>query len=273
MTKKRSKAKILSNRKIKDRYYKMALACRGLAQKVLPGQFFMIKVRESPGILLRRPLSAHRVSRGALEFFYEAVGKGTQMLSVRKPQESIDLLGPLGNGFDCRLATSVDRKLILVAGGMGVAPLVFLAEKLTQLKAKSRKKQVGGRTGKILVLLGARTKEQLLCEKEFKKIGCDVKIATDDGSAGFQGRVTELLEESLSTSSYRLSAIYACGPQPMLKEVCRISSEKGIPAQVSLEAHMACGIGACLGCVVSTKDGYLRVCKEGPVFDAQRLTY
>ncbi len=110
-------------------------------------------------------------------------------------------------------------------------------------------------------------------EKLFKKIGCDVKIATDDGSAGFPGRVTELLEKSLSTMNYRLSTIYACGPKPMLKEITRISRQKRIPAQLSLESHLACGIGACLGCVVNTKDGYKRVCKEGPVFDADELLW
>jgi dihydroorotate dehydrogenase electron transfer subunit len=273
MAKKQGKAGILSNRKIKGGYYKIAIDSKAICQNALPGQFLMLKAGQDQEVLLRRPLSVHRVEGGKLELLYEALGRGTQILSRRKPGESLDLLGPLGNGFDCRLPLTAGRRPILVAGGMGVAPLVFLAEKLSRIKAQNSKPSPAGAADRTLVLIGARTREQILCEKEFKKLGCDVKIATDDGSAGFQGRVTELLEESLSTIDYRLSVIYGCGPRLMLKEVCRISCLRRIPAQVSLEAHMACGIGACLGCVVSTKDGYKRVCKEGPVFNADNLIY
>ncbi len=273
MKKKQNKAEILANVKIKNRYYKMTLTSGVIAQSVLPGQFVMLKVGKIADVLLRRPLSVHRVSGRNLDLFYEVAGKGTEILSRRKAGESVDLLGPLGNGFDYSAGKTVNRQLVLVAGGMGVAPLIFLAEKLTECKAQSSKRLPGRQVGKTLVLLGARTKDQILCEKQFKKIGCDVKIATDDGSAGFPGRVTGLLEKSLSTMNYRPSTIYACGPKPMLKEITRISRQKRIPAQLSLEAHMACGIGACLGCAVNTKDGYKRVCKEGPVFDADELLW
>jgi dihydroorotate dehydrogenase electron transfer subunit len=142
---------------------------------------------------------------------------------------------------------------------MGVAPLFFLAKKLKQAKP--------------VVLIGARTKSQILCEKEFLESGCDVKTATDDGSFGFRGRVTDLLKHQLSTMNYQLSTIYACGPKPMLKEISRIALKHNIPAQISLEAHMACGIGACLGCVVNTKEGFKRVCKEGPVFNCKDIVW
>jgi len=264
--KKQYKAEIISNSKIKEQYYKIVFASRVIAQSVLPGQFVMVRARDSGEVFLRRPLSAHRVFGGNVELFYEVVGKGTEILSGLKAGERIDVLGPLGNGFNYKLNVERGGPQILVAGGMGVAPLMFLAERLAVNRRSSN-------SAKISVFIGAKTKQLLLCAKEFKQIGCDVKIATDDGSQGFHGRVTELLEKALSTMNYQLSTIYACGPQPMLKEISRISCQNSVPAQVSLEAHLACGIGACLGCVVNTKDGYKRVCKEGPVFAAHELVW
>ena len=205
---------------------------------------------------------------------YEVLGKGTQKLSREKAGEYLDVIGPLGNGF--RTTNREAQTTILVAGGMGTAPLVFLAEKLREVK--SQKSKV-----KTLVLIGAKTKDSILCEKEFKELGCEVKIATDDGSRGFKGYVSELLKQRLSTIDCRLSTIYACGPKLLLKEICRISIEHNIPAQLSLESHMACGIGACMGCVIkvtrapehqSTRDfEYKRVCKEGPVFEANQILW
>jgi dihydroorotate dehydrogenase electron transfer subunit len=266
MKKKQIKAEIFSNEKVKGRYRKMILNCPEIARSALPGQFVMLKVKEGLVPLLRRPLSIHRVSGAKIEMLYEIVGDGTRILAERNAGGSIDVLGPLGNGFNPRAPFALNREPILIAGGMGVAPLVFLAEKL-----KARKD--AGSEQKPLVLIGARTKDHILCEKEFKKMGCDVKIATDDGSAGFSGRVSELLENVLQTASCGLQALYACGPHPMLKEIARISKAGGIACQASLEAHMACGIGACLGCVVTTKDGYKRVCKDGPVFETENLIY
>jgi dihydroorotate dehydrogenase electron transfer subunit len=266
MKKKQVKAEILVNRKENGQYYRLVLDCPDIASSVSPGQFVMIKTGDDRTLLLRRPLSVHKVSGGKLEFLYEVVGKGTGMLSGRKAGDRLDLLGPLGNGFDYRGKRSPGDRPVLVAGGMGVAPLVFLAE---ALRSGTRP----GAGNKVLALIGAKTKNLVLCEKEFKNFGCDVKIATDDGSRGFHGRVTALLEESLGDTGHRVSAIYGCGPNPMLKEISRVSKIFRLPAQVSLEAHMACGIGACLGCVVNTLDGYKRVCKEGPVFDAESLIY
>ncbi len=268
MGKKQSNVEVLANKKIKDRYFRIVLRSPLIAKSALPGQFVMLKVGTGRFLepFLRRPLGIHKAVGREIEILYEIVGKGTEILSKRKPGEFIDLLGPLGNGFDFQALKISNRQPILVAGGMGVAPLMLLAQRLV---ASNRRAAIG----KIQVLIGARTKEQVLCEKEFKKIGCDVKIATDDGSAGFPGRVTGLLEKQLVTMNYQLSTVYACGPQPMLRELVRICRKKNIPAQVSLEAHMACGIGACLGCVVNTIDGYKRVCKEGPVFEAEKLIY
>ena len=266
MRKKQNKAKVISNRHVSGGYYKLVLDCPFISENVFPGQFAMLKVGDDQGLILRRALSVHRVIGRKTVFLYEVIGKGTQALSRRKPGESVDLLGPLGRGFDYLGAKIACRTPVLVAGGMGVAPLVLLAQRLT-LNRKSKF------PGKILVLIGAKTKAHILCEKEFKNLGCDVKIATDDGSRGFRGRVTALLEKTLSARGFGPAVIYSCGPQPMLEELCRVSGSFHIPAQVSLEAHMACGIGACLGCVVNTRKGYKRVCKEGPVFEAKELIY
>jgi dihydroorotate dehydrogenase electron transfer subunit len=198
---------------------------------------------------------------------YELKGIGTKGLSLSKPGEYLDVIGPLGNGFDFRKPLTANRKPILVAGGMGVAPLLFLAEKLVNGPWTMDHGQ------KPIILMGTKTKKQILCEKEFKQLGFDVKIATDDGSFGFKGKVTDLLDDFLLTENPQPLTVFSCGPRPMLKELSRIASSQNIPAQVSLEEHMACGIGACLGCVVKTTYGYKRVCKDGPVFVAQDLVW
>lgn len=249
------KAKLLSNKRVKDNYLHCILEAPAIAKNARPGEFVNIRITDTLDPLLRRPLSIHAVKGRTIEVLYEVVGRSTQVLSEKKAGESLDIIGPLGNGFSI-LDT---RYSILVAGGMGVAPLVFLAKK------------IGGR--RATVLIGAKTKNHIHCEKEFKELGCEVKVSTDDGSKGFKGRITGLLKNLLSTTDSRLSNIYACGPRPMLKEIALISKEKNIPAQISLEEHMACGIGACLGCVVNTKDGYKRVCKDGPVFEAKEIIW
>ncbi|MGD0336064.1 MAG: dihydroorotate dehydrogenase electron transfer subunit [Candidatus Omnitrophota bacterium] len=248
------KCHIVGKQKIGKEYFKLTIDSRKIASFARPGQFVEIEVVNEDGPFLRRPLGIHRVKAGNFDILCEIVGRGTKILSQKKTGEYLDVIGPLGNGFNL-----LKGKAIIVAGGMGVAPLVFLAEKMVHSKPS--------------VLLGAKTKSQTLCEKEFKSIGCDVKIATDDGSRGFKGKITELLNYLLSTMNYEPSTIYACGPRPMLKEVSRISKKNNIPAQFSLEEHMACGIGACLGCVIDTRDGYKRVCKDGPVFAADDIIW
>jgi dihydroorotate dehydrogenase electron transfer subunit len=199
------------------------------------------------------------VKASKVEIIYEILGKGTQILAARKPGEFLDIIGPLGNGFDYSRppAKSTPAKNILIGGGIGVAPLVFLAEKL--------------KLSKPLVLMGARTKQQILCLQEFKVLGCTVKLATDDGSVGFKGRVTDLLRITLE--QIKPLGLFSCGPHPMLKTVAQIAQENKISAQLSLEEHMACGIGACLGCAVLTKAGYKSVCKDGPVFHSEELVW
>lgn len=253
------RAKLIKNIEVAPKYYKILLCAPFIAKHALPGQFVEIKVGNSFEPLLRRPFSVHRIKGDSIEILYEIVGKGTEILSKSKTGEYLDVIGPLGNGFSI-LDT---RSLILVAGGMGVAPLLFLVQASSVQRPASS----------IQVLIGARNKSQILCEQEFRQFGCEVKIATDDGSKGFKGRITDLLKLALSTINYEHPTIYSCGPEPMLKALSVISKEHKIPAQISLEAHMACGIGVCLGCVVNTIDGYKRVCKEGPVFNSEEIIW
>jgi len=254
------KTEVISNSKIKGRYFRCVFRAPGLARSARPGQFINIRVSEGTQPLLRRPFGVHRAKGSNIEIVYEVLGKGTKILSQKKPGEYLDVIGPLGNGFDLRRAIGAGRQAILVSGGIGVAPLLFLAEKLAATRP--------------IVLIGSKTKSQIICEKEFKDLGCDVKISTDDGTRGLKGYVSDLLSRVLwLTNNQARLAIYACGPKPMLKEISRLCARPNVDAQISLEEHMACGIGACLGCVINTVSGYQRVCKEGPVFEANQVIW
>lgn len=287
MRKIQQKAKVSENSRVGEKRYKIILGAAGIARISRPGQFVMVKVCGGSLPLLRRPLSISRAGNGRLEFLYEVKGEGTRMLSRVKRGEKLDIIGPLGNGFSYNprigsiknhagrflSANRYPLTAILVAGGMGAAPLIFLAEKLREGKRKKEK-------GKILVLLGAKTKKELLGAREFRRLGCCVKISTDDGSLGFKGRVTDLLEQllqapnsKLRTPASQLPTIYACGPDAMLEAVSMIAAEYEIPAQVSMEQFMGCGLGACMGCVVKTKQGYKRACHDGPVFEAGEIIW
>ncbi|KPK97747.1 MAG: hypothetical protein AMJ95_07560 [Omnitrophica WOR_2 bacterium SM23_72] len=262
------KAKLLYNKRVKENYFHCALEAPRIALKASPGQFVNVRVTDDLEPFLRRPFGIHRVRGKTIEILYEVLGKGTEMLSLKKAGEYLDIIGPLGNGFNTEPRTPNLELFILVAGGMGVAPLVFLSEKLEEIP--NPKSQIPNK-----VFIGAKTKNQILCEEEFKKSGLDVYVSTDDGSKGFRGKVTGLLKAFLrdNETARQRTTICACGPRPMLKEIALISSQYHIPAQISLEEHMACGIGACLGCVVNTQDGYKRVCKEGPVFSADAIIW
>ncbi|HTY45238.1 MAG TPA: dihydroorotate dehydrogenase electron transfer subunit [Patescibacteria group bacterium] len=252
-------AQILSNRRIRGAYFHLSVMAARISAVAKPGQFVMVKVnRDGQEPLLRRPLGIHNAGVGRLSLLYEVIGKGTQILSQRRPGELLDIIGPLGNGFDTGPRMRGARP-VLVAGGMGVAPLVFLARKL---KAHTP-----------LVLIGAKTGKGILCAEEFNACGCRVRLSSDDGTRGFKGKVTGLFKSMLRQGKTGMTVVYACGPRPMLRELSVLCRQQGIPLQVSLEAHMACGIGACLGCAVETHAGYRRVCKDGPVFPAAEIVW
>jgi len=259
------KLKVLLNKKIRDGFYHIRFASAAIARSALAGQFVQIRVNDTFDPLLRRPLGIHRVDKGTFDCLYTVVGKATQILSQVRTGVSVDVVGPLGQGFNYTLTANRSTP-ILIAGGMGVAPLVFLAERFAALRK-------GAASGPLQVIIGARTKSHILCLNEFRKFKCQVHVATEDGTAGSKGYATDVLEDVLSTDGCRLTTMYACGPHPMLAAVASLARKRGIAAQVSLEAHMSCGIGACLGCVVETTHGQKRVCKEGPVFSAQEVIW
>ena len=260
-------AKILENKRIAPDFCRMKLESPYLARNAKPGQFVEVKCSCGTDVLLRRPLGVHKITRSGIELLYEVVGKGTTRLSKKKAGDLLDVIGPLGNGFDLHNTQNAKRTTILVAGGVGVAPLMALAE---ELKVKP------------LILIGAKKESHILCEKEFKDLGCEVRVATDDGSKGHKGMITDMLTSLRNTQYAIRSTIYACGPTPMLKAVARIAEKNDIPCQVSLEERMACGVGVCLGCPVKirtqnavrrTQYEYKMVCKDGPVFNAKEIKW
>jgi dihydroorotate dehydrogenase electron transfer subunit len=259
------KAEILSNTQIAPRCFHMSLKAPSIAKQAVPGQFIQVRCNGDNFIpLLRRPFSIHRVSHSStakvVEILYKVVGKGTEFLSKKEPGTELDIIGPLGNGFS--LVVGRDN-IILIGGGIGIAPLLFLAERLIAAQSKR----------KVLVLLGAKNKRQILCAEDFKKLGAEVRIATEDGSEGFEGTVIALLGGLVSSLKSRVASIYASGPKPMLKEIAHISQEKGITCELSWEEIIGCGFGACLGCTVATREGYKLVCKDGPVFNRTQLLW
>jgi dihydroorotate dehydrogenase electron transfer subunit len=261
-------ARVKKIEKIKHDVFLLSFHCPAIAKIAQPGQFLHIKVR-GPTIL-RRPLSIHSVKGNDIYLLFRVRGRGTLALSRYKSGDELDILGPLGQGFTIRPTAHGPRPTasILVAGGMGAAPLVFLA---VQLKKQSmvHGPRSTGKKPKNIVLLGAKTKSELLCEKEFKKLGFEVKIATEDGSLGTQGTVVDVLNNYLSTFYSLLSTfVYACGPNAMLFEISKIlEKHPQTTGQVSFEQFMGCGIGICCGCTINTKNGFKKACKDGPVFD------
>ncbi|MFC1568395.1 dihydroorotate dehydrogenase electron transfer subunit [Candidatus Margulisiibacteriota bacterium] len=256
------KCRILEHQRVTSCDLKLILSSAYISSHALPGQFVNVRCGDGYDPLLRRPLSIHRTSKEhkRFELLYEVVGKGTEMLSKYSVGSELDILGPLGKGF----AIDDQKKIaVLVGGGMGVAPLLMLAE---TLKGKA-----------VYALLGCNSRERLLCEKDFKAAGAQVLVSTDDGSCGKKGFVSDVLldvlDNTLGTSDWGLATIYACGPKEMLRAIADIAFQKKIDCQVSMEQHMACGIGTCLGCVIKTEDGYKKVCDEGPVFDAKEIIW
>jgi len=216
----------------------------------VPGQFYLLRASETLDPLLRRPFSILMWDDTHLEFLIRLKGRGTHLLRNMRVGDRIDVLGPLGNGYPDPLK---DETPILVAGGVGIASVFPLLHAGTRL------------------FYGAMNSAELYLLDDIKKLTGNIFICTDDGSKGFKGNAVERLIESLDDLAVAKPTIYACGPEGMIAALLKFLSERGIPGYISFEERMACGIGACLGCVIKTVQGYKRVCKEGPVFNVREI--
>jgi dihydroorotate dehydrogenase electron transfer subunit len=245
-----------------------------LFRSFLPGQFTMVRLSGRSDLLLRRPYSFcdADVEQGRFSLLVKEVGQGTRALASLPLGAEVDCLGPLGSSFR---SPRDPRRAVIVAGGVGIAPFVAFCRALASEGRDS------------IVLLGGRSERDLYLRAEFEALGMDVRTTTEDGSHGRRGRVTEILEEVLGSSSADSIELYSCGPTPMLVKVAAMARERNVPHQVSLERRMGCGMGCCLGCVVyhrsshspSSAGGsggeheYVRCCTEGPVFDADAVAW
>jgi dihydroorotate dehydrogenase electron transfer subunit len=247
--------RIIANDQLTADVFRLTVHAPQIAASAVPGQFVMVRDRtvECLDPLLRRPFSIHRRhSDGTLSLLFKIVGKGTALLAKAKVGELLDLLGPLGNGFN--LVST--KPVCLIGGGMGIAPLLFLSQ---ELRCPQH------------LLLGARNQAELAPLAEAFAAGhCTLQLATDDGSLGHHGFVPELLDAVLP----QVSQVCTCGPRAMMRSIVSKCQAANVPCQVSIETHMACGIGACLGCTVPSASGpYVHVCKDGPVFNAEELQW
>ncbi len=256
-------ADIQDHREVAPGVFFLTLQAPTLVERARPGQFVMLQVRSGLDPLLRRPFSiCGRLQPDAFGVLYKVVGRGTALLSERRPGERVQVLGPLGNGF---AVDDMIRPHRLVAGGMGVAPLLFLAQTLLERGERD-----------VVCLTGYASGREVLRAGSLGLPEAETRIATDNGSLGHAGPVTDLLESRLRAGEAP-GTVCACGPAAMLGRVAELARAAEAPCQVSLEAAMACGMGVCLGCTVrgATGEGdpYLRVCTEGPVFSAEAVDW
>ncbi|MBR2374240.1 MAG: dihydroorotate dehydrogenase electron transfer subunit [Lentisphaeria bacterium] len=252
------KAEILENVNLKGDYYQIRFASAEVASDARPGQFVHVRIDERRDFMLRRPFSIKDAENGVVTLLYKVVGKGTAALSTMKKGEFCDLMGPQGTPFTPRS----DYRALIIVGGYGAAATWQLTRSMP-----------GG-----VVLLGARSADDLLLTKEYADAGFDVCIATNDGSVGKKGFVTELIPEVMAEKSEKPFFIYGCGPKPMLMALAALMRKENIPGELSLDEIMCCGVGSCFGCVVKVNDSesadkfrYARSCVEGPVFPAENI--
>jgi dihydroorotate dehydrogenase electron transfer subunit len=263
-------ALIKRNEELFSGYFLVDIEAQGVGRGAMPGQFFMLKVGPSTDPLLRRPLSLHRkLSDNSVRFLYRQAGRGTTLLSRLIAGDEVDVLGPLGKGFSIPIGVS---HALIVGGGIGVAPLMGLGDYI----ADERKDVTA------VAFIGGRSREYVLGTEQFKEKGIETFTATEDGSLPKKGFITHVLDEYISEHKDKDRggwAIYSCGPKPMLVSVAALAKKHGIRNYTSMESNMACGVGACMGCVISVIDRehgsamYRKVCDDGPVFDADDIVW
>ena len=253
-------AELVEKKQIKPDVFQFSIKAPEIVKTAKPGNFIEIRITEGTDPFLRRPISIYQVlpEKGIVEFIFQVKGKGTEKLSQKQVGDKIDVLGPLGFGT---FKTEGKQKIAIIGGGIGIFPLYELAK---QAKAEGKE---------VYAYLGFRSKDFVMLEEEFKQVSTELTITTDDGSYQKEGFAIHYLEQELASKG--IQAIYACGPLPMLKAIQKLTKEKSIDSQISLEERMGCGIGACLGCAVKTAKSpkeapeYWHVCKAGPVFKAE----
>ncbi len=263
--------RITANRAVAEGYFVMSLELPFAFETPFPGQFIMLRAKDGSAPLLGRPLSVYAFERreegSILEVLYKVVGKGTLLFSALQAGEDVEILGPLGGNFPIFPGI---KNVLLVAGGVGIAPLSFLASYCQE--------HLGGAAPKVTCYVGAGSADALVGLDRLEASCSDIRVCTDDGSRGHHGLVTELLEKDISSRGARDSILYACGPSAMLRRIAGLLETHPMPCRVSMEERMACGLGACLGCAVPVKTSggghsYKRVCKDGPVFDITELAW
>jgi dihydroorotate dehydrogenase electron transfer subunit len=258
---KQMQAQVLENNQVADNIRLLRFRAADIAATATAGQFVQVRTSNTWDPLLRRPISIHRMGdsgRGAdfadeIALLYQVVGRGTELLGELRTGDKLDVMGPLGNGFKLKSAT---RRLLLVGGGLGVAPLVAAADAALQQDVE------------VTLIAGARNADNLL-PATYLPAEVEYIVATEDGSAGQHGFVTAVLPSYLAWPDQ----IFVCGPRPMAAAIANMAAGRRDKVQVSLEEHMACGVGACLGCAVETKDGLRSVCHDGPVFELSKLRF
>ncbi len=244
---------IEENKKITPHLYVVTFKSHRLARMIKPGQFFQVAVTENYDPFLRRPFTIYRIAGSRLEILYEIVGLGSDILARKKRGQTLKVMGPLGNTFRMNLK---DRIHVVVGGGVGIAPFIFLGQKV--------------RIDHFL--MGARNRDGLLPKSEVGTWWKKSRFSTEDGSYGHKGLVTHCLEDLIrETKDTKKLYIFTCGPKAMMKAVMGLANRYGIEGEASVDERMACGVGACLGCVIQTRDGYKTCCREGTVFNFKDL--
>lgn len=246
---------VLSNRAISDKFFIIEAVSQETLPEILPGQFLQVRVDNAPHTFLRRPLSVHDVDykRNSVSMLVQVVGEGTEKLSGLKKGDSLNVVYPLGNSFTL---PSRGERIVLTGGGCGMAPLLYLGRKAAEAGAE------------VVFALGFRNSARILDYSAFLQFG-EVHLATEDGSEGTKGFITDIPYFAMT----KWDRVYCCGPEPMMKSIAAFCAPRDIFCEVSLENLMACGIGACLCCVVNTTAGHVCTCTDGPVFNIKSLLW
>jgi len=259
--------------------YRLRFNCPEIARRIVPGQFIMLRLAGCDDPLLGRPLALYDVVRDdegqpcGIDVVYLVMGKLTRRLSECQPGQSLQVWGPLGNGFTPRPCSH----LVMVAGGIGQTPFLALAAEALGKNSFGEPARAAAKIDRVTLCYGARRAELFAGVDDFHDLGVDVRLSTDDGSAGHHGLVTEILSEILTNDQDDVR-IVTCGPEPMLEAVAEVAGKFNTPCEVSLETPMACGMGICFSCVAKVRDAdgqwdYRRTCVEGPVFDAKSIVF